>query len=121
MKIENTYSAWMEIAFGVKHGSILRPLLFKTFLANLFFIISNIEIASYTDDNTPYIAADNIDDLIKSLEDESTALFQWLGNNLLKNKSGECHLIISSNENITVKLANMRLKIVSVRNYLESN
>ena len=73
--IENTYSAWMEIVFGVIHGSILRPLLFKTFLANLFFIISNIEIASYTDDNTPYIAADNIDDLIKSLEDESTALF----------------------------------------------
>ena len=73
--IENTYNAWMETVFGVIHGSILRPLLFKTFLANLFFITSNVEIASYTVDNTPYIAADNIDDLIKSLEDESIALF----------------------------------------------
>ena len=38
-------------------------------MADLFFIISNIEIASYVDDNTPYVAADNIDDLIKSLEE----------------------------------------------------
>ena len=30
------------------------------------------------------IAADNIDDLIRSLEEASTALFQWFGNNLLK-------------------------------------
>ena len=27
-------------------------------MADLFFIISNIKTASYTDDNTPYIAAD---------------------------------------------------------------
>ena len=51
----------MEIVFGVTHGSILKPLLFNIFLADLFFIISNIDIANYTDDNTPYIAADNID------------------------------------------------------------
>ena len=35
----------------------------------LFFIISNTDIASYMDDNTPYITADNIDDLTKSLEE----------------------------------------------------
>ena len=51
----------MEIVFGVTHGSISRPLLFNIFMADLFFIISNIDIASYTDDNTLYIAADNID------------------------------------------------------------
>ena len=69
----------MEIVFGVTDSSILRPLLF--FLGDLFFMISNIDIASYaddntpyiapnnTDDNTPYIAGDNIDDIIKSLEE----------------------------------------------------
>ena len=56
----------------------------QNFLANLFFIISYIDIASYADDNSPYIAADNIDDLNKSLEKASNALFQWLNNNLLK-------------------------------------
>ena len=65
---------WMETVFEITHGSILRPLLYNIFLADLIFIISNIDIASYADDNTQYIATDNIDDLIKSLEEASTAL-----------------------------------------------
>ena len=74
----------METLFGVAHGSILRPLLLNIFLAGLNFLISNIDIASYADDDTPYVAADDIDDLIKSLEEASTAFFQWFDNNLLK-------------------------------------
>ena len=48
----------MEIVFGVTDSSILRPLLF--FLGDLFFMISNIDNASYADDNTPYIASNDI-------------------------------------------------------------
>ena len=57
----------MEIVFGVTQGSELGPL-FSTFLADLFFIVSNIDIACYVDDNVPYIVDHNTDDLIKSLE-----------------------------------------------------
>ena len=74
----------MKIVFGVTQGSILRSLLFNILLADLFFIISNTNIASYADDNTSYIAADNIGDLIK-LEEASTTLFQWFDNSFLKN------------------------------------
>ena len=85
----------MEIVFGVTQGSILKTLLFNIFLAGLFFMISNINIASYADDNTSYISADNIDDLIKSLEEASTALFQWFDNSFLKNNLGKFHLLIN--------------------------
>ena len=37
-KIENTYSKWLDIIFGVSQGSILEPLLFNAFLAICFFL-----------------------------------------------------------------------------------
>ena len=57
--------------------------------------MSNINIASYVDDNTSCTAADNVDDLIKSLEEASTALFQWFGNSFLKSNLEKIHLLIN--------------------------
>ena len=51
-----------------------------------------------------------IDDLIKSLGEVPTALFQCFDNNLLQNNPGECHLPISSNENITATLGEYKIE-----------
>ena len=56
------------------------------------------------------VAADNINDFIKSLEEASTALFQWFDNNLLRKNPDKCHLLISSNENITVKISEYEIE-----------
>ena len=53
-------------------------------LADLFFIVNDMDVASLGDDNATYSIADNIDDLIKSLEEGFTAWFQCFHNNLLK-------------------------------------
>ena len=47
IKFDNTHITWTETVFGNTEGSILRPLLFNIFLADLFFIISNTDIARY--------------------------------------------------------------------------
>ena len=62
-------------------------LLFNVFLANLFFAVNDIDYnytddKSYADGNTPYMVADNVDDLITSLEQASNNLFEWFKTNL---------------------------------------
>ena len=37
-RVNNPYSEWLAVIFGVLHGSILGPLLFNIFLADLFLI-----------------------------------------------------------------------------------
>ena len=56
-RINNSYSTWVEIVFGVPQGSILGPLLFNIFPTDLFFIANSMDIANYADDNTPYAPA----------------------------------------------------------------
>ena len=61
----------MEIVLGVPQGSILGLLLFSFILADLFFIVNSTDIANYTDDNMPHATANDIDNLITSLEEAS--------------------------------------------------
>ena len=63
-KINSAYSCWEEVIFGVPQGSILGPLLFNIFLCNLFYMMTDTDFASYTDDNTPYVSTDTIDEVI---------------------------------------------------------
>ena len=63
-EINDSYSSWEEVLFGVLQGSILGPILFNIFLSNLFIIIKDTDFASYPDDNTFYKASNTIDDII---------------------------------------------------------
>ena len=81
-RIGNSFSDWFEVTIGVRQGSILRPLLFNIFLADLFLVLKVVDIANFADDNTSFTSANNIDDLIDSLEKASSSLLRWLKDNL---------------------------------------
>ena len=106
-KINASYSNWHEIIFGVPQGSILGPLLFNIFLIDLVFIVENIDIASYADDNTPYISANNINEVILSLEKATDTLFEWLSDNVMKSNADKCHLLVSTNNAINIKIGDI--------------
>ena len=108
-RINNSYSTWTEIVFGVPKGSTLGPLLFNIFLADLFFTVNSTDIANYDDDNTPYATVNDIDSLIALLEEVSKSLFTWFHNNLMKSNADKCHLLVSSNEKVIIKIGSHKI------------
>ena len=53
-KINQSYSTWKHILFGVLQGSILGPILFNNFISGLFLVVKDVNFASYADDSTIY-------------------------------------------------------------------
>ena len=95
-KISSELSSWEEILFGVPQGTILGPLLFNIFLCDLFFIMNDIEFASYADDNTPFFVGDDLNDVILKLQNASKIFFKWFNDNQRKANPDKCHFICSS-------------------------
>ena len=117
-KINQAYSSWEEILFGVPQGSILGPILFNIFLINLFLIVQNVDFASYVDDNTIYNSSENIDDVILSLQESSKQLFKWFSNNQMKSNSDKCHLIVSTNDTTEIQIEDLVIKSSSTEKLL---
>ena len=83
---------------------ILGPLLCNIFLADLFLVFKDVDIANFGDDNTLLKSANNIDDLIDSLEKASSSLFKWFKGNLFKDDPDRCHLLVITNKKTKINL-----------------
>ena len=108
-KINSEFSSWEEILFGVPQGSILGPLLFNIFLCDLFFIMNNVDFASYADDNTPFFVGKDLDDVISKLQNASKTLFQWFNDNQMKANPDKCHFICSSSIKVNISIENQNI------------
>ena len=88
-------------------GSILGPLLFNIFLADLILVMKDVDIAYFADNNTPFTSANSIDDLIDSLEKASSSLFKWFKDNLFK---GDPDLLVSTNEETKINIGEFSIE-----------
>ena len=109
-KINQAYSSWEEIPFGIPQGSIVGPILLNNFLSDLFLVVQNVDFAKYADDNTIYDAGDNIDGVIFSLQEPSKKLFNWYADNQMKANEDKCHLIVSTNELTEIQTGDFAIK-----------
>ena len=54
VRLNNTFSEWIEILFGVPQGSVFAPLLLNIFLCDFFLFLHGIPVANYGDGNTQF-------------------------------------------------------------------
>ena len=96
--------------FAVPQSSILGPLLCNIFLADLFFMNGDIDIANFADENTPYTSAKYIDDAIETLDQASVSLFKWFELKLLKGNADKCHFLITIDQEESLNVDGFSIK-----------
>ena len=85
-------------------------------MADLFFILNDVGIASYTDVNTPYVIVDDVNGVIESLEKASKDLFEWLEHTFSKSNADKCHSwqmtnAVSSSGTVSLRVSKYDIKI----------
>ena len=106
VKINSSFSSYLDIFQGVPQGSVLGPL----FLCDLFLFVEEVDITSYADDNTPYMCSENVDVTLEKLEEVGKVLFEWFSNNFLKANADKYHLILSTDEPFSINTDNEVIK-----------
>ena len=62
--------------------------------------------------------ANKVDDLITSLEQASKSLSEWCKNSLLKNNAGRCHLLVSTNDRVSMNINGFKIYKSNTENRL---
>ena len=109
-KVGSSYSSWKYIISCVPQGSILGPILFNTFLCDLFLEHEECCFANYADDTTLYVVANNTEEVIENLTNLTQKLFTWFVNNQVKANHDKCHLPLSTQEEANIQIANTTVK-----------
>lgn len=87
-------SSEKETEYGVPQGSVLGPVLFTIFINDIVRSTTNCKVHLFADDTMLYIEGKNVDDIIRTMNDELNNLYMWLCDNNLKVNIDKCKWMI---------------------------
>ena len=76
----------------------------------MFFELRKTDFASYDDDNTSNVEANNTNEVITILENDSIQLFKCFSDNQMKSNKDKSHPAISINEKVSMKIDNIEIE-----------
>ena len=84
----------------------------------MFFIVSEIDIASFADDNTPYIGCTDTVSVINKLETVSTNIFKWYEQNAMKVNAEKCLVLLTDAKSHKAKIGSVVIKTTNTEKLL---
>ena len=88
-------------------GSVLGPLLFNSFINDIFYAIEASEIWNFADDSTIYALSHNAESMIAKLETDIHKTLQWFNSNSMIANPLKCQVIflgLKKNQNLALEI-----------------
>ena len=124
VRIYNINSDFLNVISGVPEGSTVGLVLFNCFFNDFFYVIENAHAHNFVDDNTLTAFANNIQNLIRLLDSESSVAIIRLKDHKIMVNPGKFEAIIlgkkkTNHKQEIIKIDNEAVKVKSLVKLLD--
>ena len=68
IKINTTFSSWVQLLQEVLQRSVLGPILFNIYINGIFFALKGTDLCNFVDDTTLYVCNSNVKSVLETLK-----------------------------------------------------